>query len=257
MFRCFVFVVIYFFSVNSRASNELREMEYAEEIKTSFSMGRIAWLEAKGKKFLTLYTETEEQENLGTAILLHPMDGHPNQKKIINPLRTYLPQHRWATLSIQLPVLGVGAKDNEYYKLFDDANNRIQAAIDYLFAAKVKNIVLIGYGLGGTMAVHYINENITDTKVKAIATISLLVPKSNHKDVQIIDFINRINQPFLDIFAEFDSAEVRDSARKRRIAGKENPDYRQVEVKGEGHLFQHDEGMVVKRVYSWVNRTFR
>ncbi len=257
MFRCFVFIVVYFFSGNSSASNELREMEYAEEIKTSFSMGRIAWLEAKGNKFLTLYTETEDKENLGTAILLHPMDGHPNQKKIINPLRTYLPQHGWATLSIQLPVLGVGAKDNEYYKLFSDAKNRIQAAIDYLFAAKVKNIVLIGYGLGGTMAVHYINENVTDTKVKAIAAISLLVPKSNHTDVQVIDFINRINQPFLDIFAEFDSPEVRDSARKRRIAGKENPSYRQVEVKGEGHLFQHDEGMVVKRVYSWINRTFR
>lgn len=244
-------------AINSRASNELREIQYAEAIEATVTVGEIVWLEANSKKFLALYRETEEQENLGTAIILHPMDGHPAQKKIINPLRTYLPEHKWATLSLQMPVLGIGAKVDEYYILFDDAKSRIQAAIDYLVAAKIKNIVLIGYGLGGTMAVYYINENASDTKVKAIAAISLIVPKSDHKNVQIIEFLNNIQQPFLDIFAEFDAPEVTDSARQRRVAAKENDAFRQFEVKGEGHLFQHDEGLLVKRVYSWVNRMFR
>jgi len=242
---------------NSWASNELREIQYAEAIEAQVSVGEIVWLEANNNKFLALYTETEEKENQGTAIILHPMGGHPDQKKIINPLRTYLPEHKWATLSLQMPVLGVGAKSDEYYILFDDAKSRIQAAIDYLVAAKVKNIVLIGYGLGGTMAVYYLNENAADKKVKAIATISLIVPRSDHKNVQVIEFISNIQQPFLDIFAEFDTPEVTDSARQRRVAAKENAAFRQFEVKGEGHLFQHDEGMLVKRVYSWINRTFR
>lgn len=257
MVRAILLVILYGASSNVSASNELREMQYAEEIQASFSVGKITWLEVKGKPFLALYTETEKKESLGTAIILHPMDGHPNQKKIIKPLRTYLPQHQWATLALQMPVLGVGAKDDEYYLLFDDAKNRIQSAIDYLFAAKVKNIVLIGYGLGGTMATYYLNENVAETKVKAIATISLSVPKNKQKNVQVLEFLNNIKQPFLDIFAEFDSPEVKDSARQRRIAAKENLAFRQFEVKGEGHLFQHDEGLVVKRVYSWINRMFR
>jgi hypothetical protein len=257
MLKILLLVMISCQTANSWASNELRELEYAEEIKASFSTGKITWLTAKDKSFLALYTETEGKENLGTAIILHSADGHPNQKKMIHPLRTYLPAHNWATLSLQIPVLGVGAKEDEYYTLFDNANARIQAAIDYLISADVKNITLIGYGLGGMMAVYYIKENAKKTDVDALVTISLAVPKTDRKQAQIIDFISSIKQPFLDIFAEFDLAAVTKSARQRRIAGKTNPSYRQFEIKGEGHLFQHDEGLVVKRVYSWMNRTFR
>ncbi|MFK5949456.1 MAG: DUF3530 family protein [Methylococcales bacterium] len=257
MHRVLLLAVIYCCMANSWATNELREIEYAEAIEHSFSIGKITWLEVKDRKFLALYAETEEEANLGTVILLHPMDGQPNQAKIIRPLRTYLPLYKWATLSLQMPVLGVGANEAEYYALFDDAKDRIQAAIDFLVAAKVKNIVLMGYGLGGTMAVYYLNKSTDEEKVKALVTISLIVPKSKQKNAQIIDFIGNIKQPFLDIFAEFDAPEVRDSARQRRIAEKANSNYRQFEIKGEGHLFQHDEGMVVKRVYSWINRTFK
>lgn len=257
MFRAWLIVISCCSMSNGWASNELREIQYAEEIEASFSIGKIVWLEAKTKNFLALYTETEALSNLGTAILLHPIDGHPDQKKIINPLRTYLPKHNWATLSLQLPVQGVAAKEAEYYPLFDDANARIQAAIDYLVAEKVKNIVLIGYDMGGMMAAYYLKENRDKKQVKAVVTISLAAPKTDHKQAQVVDFIAEINQPFFDIYAEFDSPDVTESARKRRVSGKSNPQYRQFEVAGEGHLFQHDEGLVVKRVYSWINRTFR
>ena len=251
------FIFICFFSANTPAFNELRELEYAEEIESSLVIGKIIWLKVKENKFLALYTETEEIENLGTAILLHPMGGHPNQKKIINPLRTYLPEHRWATLSLQMPVLRVGAKESEYYPLFDDAKMRIQAAVDYLVAAKVNNIVLIGYGLGGMMAIYYLNENTNKTEIKALVTVSLGVPETEQKNAQVIDFIAGIKQPVLDVFAEFDLPEVAMSARERRIAGNENLAYRQLKIEGEGHLFQHDEGLVMKRVYSWINLIFR
>ncbi len=256
MCRLILVLVINCYIANSWASNELQELEYAEEIESSYSTGKMIWLQAKGRKFLTLYTETEQLENTGTAIILHPMNGHPDQEKLINPLRTYLPQHRWATLSIQMPVLGVDAKEQEYYPLFDDAQARIQAGINYLVSAKVKNIVLIGYGLGGTMAIYYLKKNSNEKDVKAIVAISLSVPKAEYKQVQIIDFISQIKQPFLDIFAEYDLPAVTDSARKRRIAGKASPAYRQFQMEGEGNLFQHNEDWVVKRIYSWIYKTF-
>ena len=89
-------ILVFIFSKNITivwASNELRELEYAEEIQSSFSMGLIVWLNSQKDRFLNIYTETEKKQNLGTAIILHPMDGHPDQRKLINPLRTYLPQH--------------------------------------------------------------------------------------------------------------------------------------------------------------------
>jgi predicted alpha/beta hydrolase family esterase len=241
----------------SLASNKLREMDYAEKISSSNLIGEIVWLKAKNGKFLSLFTETEKIENLGTAIILHSMAGHPDQKKMISPIRTFLPQHNWATLSLQMPVLELGAKHQDYFSLFDDANARIQAGVDYLLAADVKNIVLIGYGLGGMMAVNYLQEKAESKDIKALITISLAVPETDQKQGQILDFIKVIKQPFLDIFAEFDLPEVTDTARKRKLAGKANSVYRQLQIEGEGYLFQHDQGLVVKRIYSWINRTFR
>lgn len=257
MLKPLLFIIVSCCSSYSLASEVLREMEYAEEVESSLPVGEIAWLGRKGKKFLTLYTETEQIDNLGSAIILHPMDGYPDQGKLINPLRTYLPEHGWATLSLQMPVLGIKAEESEYYPLFDNASARIQAAVDYLLAAKAKNIVLIGYGLGGMMAAYYLKNNTNKKELKGLVTISLAVPKSDQKQVQIIEFITDIKQPFFDVFAEFDLPEVTETARKRRIAGKVNQAYRQLKIDGEGHLFQRDEGLLVKRVYSWISRTFR
>jgi len=253
-----LFITILFLYVTiGSASNELRELEYAEEIKSSLSVGEIIWLNAKNRKFLALYTETEGVEKMGAVILLHPRDGHPNQRKIINPLRTYLPKHQWASLSLQMPVLDSGANDSEYYLLFDEANIRIQAAIDYLRASKVDIIVLIGHGLGGTMATYFVSNNAKKTDIKAIVSVSLIAPNNDQYNMKIIESLGKITIPFLDIFAEFDSSDVIETVVQRRVAGSANSAYRQVEINGEGHLFQHDEGLVVKRVYSWVSRVFR
>ncbi len=257
MLKILVLIIICCQVTISRASNELRELDYAKEIKDSLSVGKITWLKVKEKGFLALYTETEDEESIGTAILLHSKNAHPDQKKIINPLRTYLPKHKWATLSIQMPVLNVGATEDDYYLLFDDANARIQAAVNYLTSAKIKNIVLIGYGLGGMMATYYLNETAEKTDIKALVTISLAIPETDRKQVQILGFIAAIKQPFLDIFAEFDASEITKKARQKRVAGKANPAYRQFKVKGEAHLFQHNDELVIKRIYSWINRTFR
>ncbi len=241
----------------SWATNQMREMEYAEKIKSSLAMGEIVWLQVKGKQFLSLYTQTEKKENLGTVIILHPMGSHPHQKQLINPLRTFLPQHNWATLSMQMPVLTGAAKENEYFPLFDDADDRIQAGIDFLLDARVENIVIVGYGLGGMMGLYFIKNKAGASAVSALVTISLPVPDSDKKQAQVIDFMRKVEQPFLDIFAEFDLPEVVDSARKKRLAVKDNLTYSQLKIKGEGYAFKNSEELVVKRIYSWMGRTFK
>lgn len=241
----------------SWGSNKSREMDYADKISSSIPANEIVWLKAKNSKFLSLFSETEQVENFGTVIILHSRDGYPDQKKIISSIRTFLPEHNWATLSLQMPILELTAKQEDYFSLFDDANVRIQAGVDYLLAADVKNIVLIGHGLGGMMAVNYLQGKAESQDIKALITISLAVPDTEKKQGQVLDFIKVIEQPFLDIFAEYDLPDVSATARKRKLAGKANLAYRQFKVEGENYLFQHDEGLLVKRIYSWINRIFR
>ncbi len=249
-------IILCSFLSTSWSTNQLKEMEFADKIKSSFSTGKIVWLQLKNSQFLSLYTKTEK-ETKGAAIILHSMGGHPNQKRLINPLRTFLPQHSWATLSIQMPVLEMDANEKDYYPLFDDADARIQAGVNYLIDDGIENIVIIGYGLGGMMAIYFINKKTDKSAVNALVTISLSVPDSDKKPVQILGFIEKTEEPFFDIFAEFDLPEVVHSSKKRRISAKNNSAYRQLKIKNTGHTFHNNERLVVKRIYSWINRTFK
>lgn len=256
-FNIVCLLVLNSFITNALAYNTLRELNYAEAIKKDLDSGEIVWLEAKRGKFLAIYTETEKLTNLGTAIILHSMEGSPDQQKIINPLRTYLPKHNWATLSLQMPLIAPGSSASEYIPLFDDARARIQSAVDFLVSEGIQKIVLIGYGMGGMSSVYYIKESKETTKIDAIVTISLGASKKDLKQGEIIKFFSKVTLPFLDIFAEFDLPEVINSAKKRKVLAKKSRSYRQFQIEGEGYLFQHDEGLLVKRVYSWINRTFK
>lgn len=252
----FLFLIIsLFFATVTQASNSKREQEYAEIINNTLKMGEIVWLQAQGRKFLAIYTETTQINNLGTTIILHDRTGYPDQQHLVHNLRTILPQHNWATLSLQMPIREMGASEREHYPLFEEARARIEAAVAYLRQANVKDIVLVGYGLGAMMGVYMASENSDD--LSAMVAISLAVPETQHKLAQTIPFINKIQLPFMDIYAEFDLPAVVDSARKRKLAAKENTDFRQVIIAGADHVFQHDHNLIVKRIYSWLSRTFR
>ncbi|MBS4049844.1 MAG: DUF3530 domain-containing protein, partial [Methylomonas sp.] len=86
----------------------------------------------------------------------------------------------------------------------------------------------------------------------ALATISLPLPDSALPQAQIGGFIKNIALPFLDVYAEFDLPEVADTARQRRMLGKDNPVYRQIRINGENHAYRHDPMMLIKRIYSWL-----
>ncbi len=66
-----------------------------------------------------------------------------------------------------------------------------------------------------------------------------------------------LNIPVLDIYAEQDMAETRLTARKRRLAARENTNYRQLEIADTDRRYSHNETLLIKRVYSWLRRQFR
>ncbi len=235
------------------ASDEKREAEFADGISKTLTIGKAVWLEAGGKKFLGVYTEIEKVLGHGVAIIVHDMNGHPNQKQLIYDLRVLLPEHKWATLSLQMPLREAGAKKEDYYALFPEAAARIQAGIDYVKSNGAENIVVIGYGLGGLMSAYALSVPTVD--VKALVTIILPVPATEDKAAQTLEFIKKINVPMLDIYGAIDLPDVTESVRERRLAAKENPAYRQIKIDNEGHDYLHDEGLLVKRIYSWLGAT--
>jgi pimeloyl-ACP methyl ester carboxylesterase len=237
----------------SWASDEKREAEFAEAINKTLVMGKAVWLETEGKKFLGLYTETEKVTGKGTVIILHDMDGHPDQQQLIYGLRVFLPEHNWTTLSLQMPLRELGAKKEDYYALFPEAAARIRSGIDYAKNNGAENIVVVGYGLGGLMAVFAQSEQATN--IKALVTISLPVPTTESKAPLTLEFIKKIKIPMLDIYGAIDVPDVTQSARDRRLAAKENTGYRQIKIDDEGHAYRHDEGLLVKRIYSWLGVT--
>lgn len=234
----------------SLASDEKREAEFAESISNTLTIGKAVWLESEGKKFLGVYTETERTGGKGTVIILHDIGGHPNQQPLIYGLRTFLPEHHWTTLALQMPLREAGVEKEEYYALFPEAAARIQSGIDYAKNNGAENIVVVGYGLGGLMAAYALSEQAED--VKALAAISLPVPATEDKVGQTLAFIKKIQMPMLDIYGALDVPDVTKSARERLLAAKDNTAYRQVKISDEGHAYLHDDGLLVKRVYSWL-----
>jgi alpha/beta superfamily hydrolase len=249
-FFVFVLCMAHFLAEACWASDEKREAEFAESINKTLTMGKAVRLESAGKKFLGLYTETEKNAGKNTVIILHDTGGHPNQQQLIYGLRVFLPEHSWATLSLQMPLRETGVEKEEYYGLIPEAAARIQSGINYARSNGAENIVLVGYGLGGLMAMYTLSEQAPD--IKALVTISLPVPASDNKMAQTLEFIKKVKIPMLDIYGALDVPDVTESARDRRLAAKENDSYRQIKINDEGHAYLHDEGLLVKRIYSWL-----
>lgn len=233
------------------ASDSARELMIVDALQ-AIKVGELVRMEAAGQAFVGLYTEAEQVANKGAVIILHDMGGFPDQKSVVSLLRTEFPHYQFSSLSLQMPLRESGASVAEYYDLFPEAVARIQAGVDFLKKKDVNNIVLIGYGLGGLMALAAQSEKAME--LKALVLISLPVPVSEQKAVQTLAMLKKNKLPLLDVYADKDLADVIGSAREKRVAAKDNPLYRQLRIDSEEHAFRHQAGLLSKRIYSWVSR---
>ncbi|WP_427501437.1 DUF3530 family protein [Methylomonas sp. MED-D] len=239
---------------SASAGDQAREQAYADAIQQQPAIGEAVWLQTgDGGRFLALFVDAEKTANEQVVIILHDADGHPDQQPLIRELRTVLPRHRWASLAIQLPLREAGAALEDYYPLVGEADARIQAAIDHAIKIGAKQIAMVGYGIGAAMAAARLSQN--PANVVAFAAISLPVPDSSQAGVQTLSFVKNINLPLLDVYAEADWPDVTETAAKRRVAGKENPVYRQIRIDGDDHAYRQNYPLLVKRVYSWLATT--
>lgn len=253
------FLIMVFFGLpwlSANASNFTVEQNIAEQLAKNNPSITQEWLTIGDKKFLSLYLNANIPKAHGGVILLHGMAAHPDWPNVISPLRTRLPEHGWATLSLQMPILGRNTKPEQYVPLLEEVPARITAAIELMHSKGIYNVIILGHGLGATMAAYYL-ASPTQSAAAVNAFVGIGLGLNSHiKQFKTAQYIVRIKTPTYDLFGSRDMDSVKRSAQPRLLAARnaDNNAYRQTSVLGSDHFFSGMNDLLVNRVKSWLKK---
>lgn len=244
-----------------------------EELKAASLTGEQLTLGA-GDGALALYLPAQETPR-GGMVLLHDLGSHLDTPGVIHPLRTRLPEHGWATLSLSLPPLeGDGATP----AWLDATLPLIDAAIDTLQQRGNTPVVLAGHGLGALAAVDYLAGG-RGPSVQGLILIGMDGSPNPQARLDGAAGLARVRQPMLDIYAGRDLQRVLASSKRRAAAAARRdgaPEsahtryrdiarrysdskggkvgYRQVVIPAATHDFANHEEALVRRIRGWLGR---
>lgn len=224
--------------------------------------GQAVELKAAGQTFLGLYLPATGPTKQGAVILLPGLGAHPDWPGVIATLRRGLPPHGWATLSIQLPVPAPGPAPPNIKALLNAAPARIQAAIAHLHQLGLRNLILIGHGLGAAMGVDYLVQKGKRAGIQAFVGIGMGTPPflapQGDPQLNLPAQLAKITVPILDIYGGRDDPAVLASAPARaQAANAIRPPivYTQVRLPGARHSFANTGPSLVRWVRGWLKHT--
>lgn len=258
-----------------------REKFWDEEVRNKIKIGKAESLQAGDHKFLSIFTQESSNFPQGGILLLHDHSGHPDWPELIKPLRTRLPDFGWSTLAMQMPVPKESTPALEYEPLFKEASKRIEAGVSYLQTKGIRNIVLIGHGLGASMGAYHLSTT-SNKDIKAYIGIGMGILRTK-PELEITQLMEKIRIPILDIYGMNDRPEVTRSAPDRIRSAKRGAtaafnrkdvemlkqsiranrpnsktagfvSFRQFKIEGANHFFTHQEDDLIKRIRGWLNR---
>ncbi len=233
-------------------SDTQREQYYANELSKSVEEDEVIWLTINRERFLSLYRETDTTEMKGAIILLHDLGQHPDHHPLLHSLRTELPRHQWSTLSLQMPLREQGAKLSDYEPLLPEAVQRIDSAITFLEKKKIKFLAIVGFGLGGVMASHYVAKSKLNN-LQALVVAFLVKSEKKNTFPAVDQYFQKLKIPVLDIVCC--EKNLSRSIKRRKIAAKENIKYQQLYLMQSRRDYRESyQGLLVQRVYGWLNR---
>ena len=221
-----------------------RENRWAEQVLPSILVGDPVWIEqANGHKFLAIYTEAENPR--GAIIVGHGRGWNPDFE-LYGILRMKLADAGYTTLSIQLPVLGPGAKVGDYIPVYPDASERYDLSAHFLKDKGYDDIAIVSHSLGATMANEYLIA-ADETLVKAWVFISI---------INGLQEMFRIKIPVMDVFGSEDwvITQVGGYERKQQImkvAGS-----RQVVLEDAPHFFEGKEDELTQAIVDFLDAVF-
>ncbi len=226
------------------AQDYAREKRWADQIVPGLVVGEAVWIEQKeGHKFLGIYTEAEKPR--GAAIIAHGRGWSPDFE-LYGVLRQRIAEQGYTTLSIQLPILGGGAKIGDYIPTYADAGERFHLATEFLKAKGFKNIAIVSHSLGATMANQYLIV-VDKTDVKAWVFIGI---------INGLEEMFRIKIPVLDVFGSKDWEITQVGAYERKKQIMKIPGSDQIVVKDALHFFEGREDDLTKVVITFLDQVF-
>ena len=256
---------------------------YEAAILAGVHRGESLWLTSGGSKFFSLYTEETLGSPQGGIILIHDAGGHPNWAGVIGPLRRRLPDFGWSTLSIQLPEIPSSLDSEKVKSLRQETDARIGAAIQEFSKRNIRNIALIGHGMGARLSAGYLAKG-QSSGVSGFVGISLETTPGRTPDlIELLKALEGINLPVLDLFGSHDNLGVLQTAKRRVLAARRGANlasaqqnqksfrfssvaessltrsrgpiaYRQIKIDGADHFFTGLEEPLIKRVRGWLKR---
>ena len=252
-YKLLIILFFYLLTPFLHASDLAKEKRWADQIVDALITGDAEWLPVGGLKVLSIYTPSDTEPASGAAIILHGIGVHPDWPDVIHPLRTRLPEAGWATLSVQMPILPNEANGIDYLPLLPEVLPRIEAAIDFLQARGINNIVIIAHSLGTVMTSYYLNKQPA-SKVRAFVGISMTeIETDNH--MSNVAMLKNIAIPVLDIYGSLDEAHVRDYSQQRQQSAMSanNPAYQQVVIKDANHFYTGKDDKLLEVIQGWIS----
>lgn len=228
----------------AQAQDYPREKRWADQVVPGLVVGEAVWITQKnGHRFLSIWTEADKPR--GAIILAHGRGWNPDFE-LYGVLRVKLAEQGYSTLSIQLPILGGGAKIGDYIPTYPEAAERFQLSAEWLKAKGFTNIAIVSHSLGATMANQYL-INARETSIKAWVFIGI---------INGLEEMFRIKIPVLDVYGskDWEVTQVGAYERKRQIMKIERS--RQVVVPDALHFFEQKEDELVKVVVTWLDDVF-
>jgi pimeloyl-ACP methyl ester carboxylesterase len=171
---------------------------------------------------------------------------HPDWD-LINVLRSRLADEGYATLSVQMPVLGAAVRADRYEPVYPEAAERLAAAVRFLRGKGLARVAIVSHSLGARMA-NYFLEHAREPNVDAWVSIGIPDPYTG---------MDRLKLPVLDIYGERDFPAVRDNAQARAETLRRMRGSAQIEVPGADHFFVGHEADLIRNVKLFLDQKLR
>jgi len=218
-----------------------REARNADQILAQLVVGDPVWLSTPTHpRVFALYAEPADPAR-GAVVIAHGLGLHPDWG-FIGTLRSDLPSHQFATLSVQMPVLAQDASREAYRGLFNDAAGRLAAAIAWLHSKGHARIALVSYSLGASMANAFVANS---PKVDAWVAVGFAE-----------DFAAPPTMPVLDVIGERDFPEVIARSRTRQASLPKDRCSRTVTIAAADHYFERETKALEAAIVSFLEQAF-
>ncbi|MDH5184233.1 MAG: alpha/beta hydrolase family protein [Gammaproteobacteria bacterium] len=220
--------------------------------------GQAIWIGEGEERFPAIYAEAAVPEAKGIIIMLHAEGEHPQWPMVIQLLREQLTDHGWNTLALQLPTPIASDRTLDRKAYTEMVGKKIQMAVNHVMPKNPPVMVLLGHGLGANAVIKRATEHL-DNNLMAVIGVSINADAHQTEALNTLSHISQLNLPILDVYAERDRLEVRQSTKQRKRAALKagNKNYRQLKIPGAEHHFYNHTAMLGSRVKSWLDATYR